>query len=346
MSPPVPTLADVGRAAGVSAMTVSLVMRNSPRISRATQTRVRKAARQLGYRPDPHLSALVARRDNTHPHHVVANLAVLIDDRWDDFSHTSWIKTVLDGMRTACARLGYSLDVFNIQRDLLSSKNPDRILQGRGIRAITILSLVEQDLILPLQWSHYAVISIGSYTPFRIQWHRVGGDAFAAANLVGEKLAALGYRRLGLANRFDNEERMRFEWLGGLTKEHFSPKPRWEVVPPYLPEGSTETGILKWIEKYKPECVVSNYWRVYLWLKEAGYRVPQDIGFVCLSNESAENVNISGISKHLDIAGEAAVEQLHSMLLRGETGEPKIPREILIHPHWVQGKTVRRIKRT
>lgn len=341
-----PTLADVGRLAGVSAMTASMVLRNDPRISRDTQARVRRAARKLRYRPDPHLSALVARRDNSRPHYAVANLAVLIDDRWDAFAHDTWIKPVLQGMRETCSRLGYNLDILNIQRDLLSSKNPDRILHGRGIRALTILSLVDHKLTLPLQWEHYAIVAVGNYMPFERRLHRVGSDAFAAANLAGEKLAQLGYRRIGLANRLDNEERMRFEWLGAITKEHFIPNGgKWKVVPPFLPTDFTRDAFLQWVEKRRPECVISNFWKIHLWLREAGYRVPEDIGVVNLLNESNPDAAITGISQHLSIAGEAAVEQLHSMLLRGETGFPATPREILIYPHWIEGGTVREIKR-
>ena len=53
-----PTLSDVARAAGVSPMTVSKVLRNTGSISTATQARVRAAAERLGYVPNTLAGAL------------------------------------------------------------------------------------------------------------------------------------------------------------------------------------------------------------------------------------------------------------------------------------------------
>jgi LacI family transcriptional regulator len=62
------TLADVGREAGVSAMTVSAVLngsRTTSKASQATRARVLEAAERLRYRPDEAARALTKRRMNT-----------------------------------------------------------------------------------------------------------------------------------------------------------------------------------------------------------------------------------------------------------------------------------------
>ncbi|HWL14165.1 MAG TPA: LacI family DNA-binding transcriptional regulator [Opitutus sp.] len=62
------TLADVGRAAGVSAMAASAVLngaKTSSRISEATRQRILDAAARLRYRPNATARALVNRRMNT-----------------------------------------------------------------------------------------------------------------------------------------------------------------------------------------------------------------------------------------------------------------------------------------
>src|SRR5919198_3311705 len=56
-----PTMTDVARAAGVSAMTVSYVYSRPERVSEATAEKVRGAARRLGY-PGPHPGARSLRR--------------------------------------------------------------------------------------------------------------------------------------------------------------------------------------------------------------------------------------------------------------------------------------------
>lgn len=59
-----PTLQDVAARAGVSRALVSIVMRDVPGASAATRERVRRAADELGYRPDPRARMLRSQRSN------------------------------------------------------------------------------------------------------------------------------------------------------------------------------------------------------------------------------------------------------------------------------------------
>src|SRR3954466_4889457 len=54
-----PSYKDIAEQAGVSLMTVSLALRNSPRISAATRARVRRIADQLGYTADPKIADMM-----------------------------------------------------------------------------------------------------------------------------------------------------------------------------------------------------------------------------------------------------------------------------------------------
>ncbi|MFN3001948.1 LacI family DNA-binding transcriptional regulator [Mycolicibacterium wolinskyi] len=59
-----PTLHDVAQRAGVSRALVSIVMRDAPGASEATRERVRRAADEIGYRPDPRARMLRSARTN------------------------------------------------------------------------------------------------------------------------------------------------------------------------------------------------------------------------------------------------------------------------------------------
>jgi LacI family transcriptional regulator len=58
-------LGDIARALDVSLMTVSLALRNSPKVSKATRLKVRRMADKLGYRPDPEIARLMTRLHKT-----------------------------------------------------------------------------------------------------------------------------------------------------------------------------------------------------------------------------------------------------------------------------------------
>lgn len=58
-----PTLEDVAERAGVSRALVSIVMRDVPGASEATRARVRRAADEIGYRPDPRARMLRSQRN-------------------------------------------------------------------------------------------------------------------------------------------------------------------------------------------------------------------------------------------------------------------------------------------
>lgn len=57
-----PTMTDLAARLGISTSTVSRALRNDPRISAAMRERVRAAARDSGYVPNPLVSALMASR--------------------------------------------------------------------------------------------------------------------------------------------------------------------------------------------------------------------------------------------------------------------------------------------
>src|SRR5688572_2120915 len=101
------TLADVGRAAGVSAMAASAVLngaRTSSRISEETRERILEAAARLRYRPNATARALVNRRMNT-----IGVVAALYDGDLN-----SYAMEVLTGVLAASTKHEQSTTMFTL----------------------------------------------------------------------------------------------------------------------------------------------------------------------------------------------------------------------------------------
>ncbi|MET0263066.1 MAG: LacI family DNA-binding transcriptional regulator [Rariglobus sp.] len=336
------TLSDVAKKAGVSRAAASMGLRGSAEISVMTRKRLKEVAEVLGYRPDPMLAALVARRGHRR---TPANLAILVDDRWRfsaEGTAGGWLDVCLKGIRGAAERYGYTADELLLEGDLRRWRNPDRVLAARGVRGLLVLPFLDDAVSPPaLDWERHAVVTVGNPASMGMRWHRAGTDAFAAMDLVCDQLKARGVRRAGLVQCWDIEKRLRFEGLGALSKEWHLPSPELDWVRPHLPVSLTRAGFLGWFKEQRPEVVITQGDDVLDWLRAARVRVPEDVGVVLLNRDFSAHADAAGICKHMDQVGECAVELMHSQILRGEMGAPAVSREMLVRPHWVEGSTLR-----
>lgn len=320
-----------------------MALRDDPRIPATTKEKIFKAVKKTGYVPDPMLAALVARRVNSSKGRTLANIATLVDDRWPQNEVKGWIQLHFKGMEKACQQFGYHLDIINIQRDLQTHPNPDKLLASRGIRGLVILPVFDHNINVPLDWNCYASITIG--TPLdHVRTHHTSSDLYSGMTLACEKARELGYRRIGLVHWRLYEERNRYEWLGSLCKEPYAHQ-HFTVVPPCLSENETcdPIQVVQWFRKYKPDCIFTNGGWVYKHLKEAGIKIPDEVGLVALSRNMSYMQHLTGITQHLDTTAEVAVKHIHQMILRGETGLPEFPVEIKIRPDWYVGDSTRRL---
>jgi len=105
-----PNYRDIAEKAGVSVASVSLALRNDRRISPPVRDKIKRVAKELGYRPNPLLSAYQASVRSRQPATFRATLGWINDHPDQNAWRKPWTQPIRDGALARAQELGYELD--------------------------------------------------------------------------------------------------------------------------------------------------------------------------------------------------------------------------------------------
>lgn len=174
-----PTLEDVAQVAGLSRALVSLVMRDSPRVSAESRRRVTHAAAKLGYRPNLMARNLASRKTMT--------IGVLLNDL-----HNPWFAEVTDGIHDTAEQHGYQLILASGRRSArLESRAVDTFLASR-VDGVIVAGCRMPVARIQAVGTEVALVSVGRTFP-RTGVGSVTTDDAHGARLAVEHLHELGH---------------------------------------------------------------------------------------------------------------------------------------------------------
>ncbi len=336
------TLKDVAEAACVSVMTVSLVMRKQGKISPATRAKVLEAANTLGYRPDPVLSALVEYRSHRQPRSYRSTVAFLTNFPSEDlWRQREYVSQYYAGACSRAAELGYSISAIWMREPGMTPGRLAGILEARGIKGVLVAPIEEENSAVELDWDRFCAVSL-CRNLVRPRINTVDHNHRLSIEMAVEQIIARGYRRPGLVTLLTAEAMN--DWvltstLAMLRKRH---KGKFDgTVPDLLLDSWDYSRLKKWVDKHRPDVLISQFGYPYIWMLEEKIPVPQRLGFLHL--ESTERTGTTGICQRFQDVGITAMDLLHLELLRDESGIPKIRKSIDIDGHWIEGHTLRGI---
>jgi len=336
------SLQQIADAAGVSKSTVSLALRNHPRIPETTREKIRSVAGGLGYKPNPAVSAWMAHRRRLSPAQGGSCIAFI--NLWQDHSaweNSPWFTRYVRGACQRAVELGYGFEELRLHAPGMNGKRISSILKARGIRGVIVGSVPEDAGPPELNWSHFAAVA-QSNSLVSPELSRSVSDYAHAMRTVTGNLTALGYRRIGYASPRTVEERTDFLHLGaflayqnGIPKVNRIPVIDWVADP--------DDKLEKWISRHRPDAIVSHDLDMERILKRIGLNVPGDIGVAALCLHPRKGCDIAGYDQNLERCGEVAVDLLVGRLNRNETGPPGRPVITMTRGTWRTGRTVRDI---
>jgi len=341
MDPLRPTQKDIARLAKVTQATVSLALRDETRVAPATLARIKAAATQLGYQPDPYLTGLSVYRKRLRPAEVRATIGWLSNDA----DGSSWKKSRAfvgyhEGACDRARQLGYRLEEHCLCARGLSPERMKQILLTRGITGLLLPPQPVHHGKLEFPFDKFSVVTFG-FTLAEPRLHLVTLHQFQAMDTAFTRLCELGYRRIGLAMSEDSDLRANNNWSAAFWSRQRRIPPRQRVPMLLPPSPGMNAGVfMDWFRRHRPDAVLSISPEVLDWMTEAGLRVPADAGLALLSVPDSMP-RVSGITENPRVIGAKAVEYLVDLIHRGERGCPAVRLNLLVEGTWLPGRTVR-----
>lgn len=333
-----PTLRDIARKSGFHYSTVSLALRDHPRIPECTKRIIRGAAQTLGYRPDAMLSALCAYRATKCAPKGQAVLAWLTNyGTRGGWRISACTRDYFEGASKRASERGYQLETFWLSEAGMTGGRMSRILFTRGIQGL-LLPPQERLTRIDLAWENFSAVTFG-YTLVHPRLHLVSNHEYRTMGTLFAELEKRRYRRVGLVNLREHDQRVDNNWLAAYLVEQ-TRLHREHRLPPLVLERWDSRKLISWVEHYRPDAIVTRLPEVLQSLQRAGYNIPGDIG-VAYHTLDENSTGYSGMKKNSFQLGVMAVDLLVDMLHRNERGIPPRPYLLMVEGSWVEGETLR-----
>ncbi len=340
-------LGDIAEKTGVTRMAVSLALRGKAGVSRETRAKVLRVAEELGYRPDPEVSSLMARIRSRTPAATKSCLALLTYGPVTEGSKRSITeRKYVEGVIKRADEYGYRTEEFLIQ----SAKDSERvckILWNRGIEGV-IIRPVQHELLgkspgsTGFDFGRFSSVAI-SETLGNPDLDRSLHNQYTSMLKAVSVLTEMNYRKIGLVLEEELNLRTNGRWTGAFLQHTF--RSGGMSLPPPLIMAEPKQGTFdRWFEAHQPDVILSVNPHVPSFIRNRGLTFPKDIGYASLDLDGDYDgkSDLSGIDQNSCHVGAVAVDMMVSAIQRGQRGIPEHPVRIEVEGVWHHGSSVKR----
>lgn len=183
------SLRDLARMANVSVATVSMVLNENPRISRATQLKVQRLIERTGYRPNRIAQSLSSKYTR-----VIAVMLPALRHAFAD----AYFGELISGVCDRAGKLGHKVMLESAKPEFLKEKRHVELFERRYVDGALLLGFNDRHSWLgELVERGYPVVSANNYLPDLPLGH-VTCDYRGGAEQIMNYLLQLGHRKIGL----------------------------------------------------------------------------------------------------------------------------------------------------
>src|SRR5882724_3782445 len=136
-----PTTRTIAALVGVSSATVSLALRNHPRISVQMRETVERAAIQLGYRPDPQVAKLMhhlRKRQRPGFQSTICAITTITEEK-----ELPYLRDILINARKRADSLGHGFMLMRLEDDQEQRPDLHRVLRSRGVEGVLLAPMLK-----------------------------------------------------------------------------------------------------------------------------------------------------------------------------------------------------------
>lgn len=323
--------------AGVSRALVSMALRNSPKVAPETRARIQALAKELNYRPNPMVRALMTEVRTRKRRPYLGTVAFITNlcsaDYWKS------LHTYPDYFRGALERgeqLGYKVEHFWLGEYADHPERLVQILHSRGITGLIIAPLSTRDPSFGMEIREFSAVTFGYFlehpTITRVTNHHLKTMQEAV-----RQLKMCGYRKIGFVIQVHAIPQVSYLWIAGIEIARRL-NPDMELLP--IPqEEYHEKGFRNWFRTNRPEAIVAVNLEVWGWIRELGLSIPDELGFMHLNCRLGDT--FSGMYLKTYQMGATAMEVLANYMERNLLVEEVEPQVIMFYSRFNPGTTIR-----
>jgi DNA-binding LacI/PurR family transcriptional regulator len=333
----------IAELAGVSPTTVSLALRNNPKIPAATRQRVQKLAQKLGYRPDAKVTELMAQlRLKRDPGREACLGVISFYDTARPWENALHLQRIYKGMTDRAEALGYRLEPLWLKAPGMTCARFRRILDARGIQGLLCFGSPNLEEEMPPEFDHYAIVTQG--VSIKTPLHRVASHAYNDMWRMMKKVRDLGYRRPGLVIGDYEGQRSAHAYLCVYLGWHHLMNGAPPPIPILRLVDVEEAPLLGWLRSHRPDVIIfAHHYKALPALADVlrrhKIRTPADVGVAAVT-QVVEGTDFSGLQGNQHLVGTCAVDMVVSRIVTNDFGLPAHPRIEMVEMEWMDGKTL------